>query len=125
MVNRHLCPVSLLFSRLPYKEVQLATAVVIGERNYFGLLFAICTSSLIHFVCPPTFCITSAWYKSRPKRNRRQYIKLCKLLGGKQGVIGSFSNNDDDGSEDVKKAKGLLTIFQFPIIHSVCPPNFA
>ena len=42
MVNRHLYPVPLLFSRLPYKEVQLATAVVIGERNYFGLLFAIC-----------------------------------------------------------------------------------
>ena len=42
-MNRHLYPVPLLFSRLPYKEVQLATAVVIGERNYFGLLFAICT----------------------------------------------------------------------------------
>lgn len=93
MVNRHLYPVSLLFSRLPYKEVQLATAVVIGDHNYFGLLFAICTSAIIHFDCPPKFCITFALYNSRPKRNRRQY-KLCKLLGASKVYYGRCGNGE-------------------------------
>lgn len=93
MVNRHLYPVSLLFSRLPYKEVQLATAVVIGEHNYFGLLFPICTSAIEHFDYPPKFCITFALYNSRPKRNWRQY-KLCKLLGASKVYYGRCGNGE-------------------------------
>ena len=34
-------------------------------------------------------------------------LSLC-LCGGWEGLIGSFSNDDDDGKEDVKKAIGLL-----------------
>ena len=83
MGNRHLYPVSLLFSRLPYKEVQLATAVVIGERNYFGLLliFAICTCSIIPFVCPtkPLLCITIVSRETEDNINYANFLAVSKV----------------------------------------------